>query len=414
MTAKNLPLGVIEPFPWGTQPIPVSGTGSSDTAVIDEAVMKAMREYGIVGTGVCVTRNEEIVYSRGFGYAELPCTPFLESTASRCGSLAKPVTALCAMLLVDRGKLDLDAPILSLLKEGGIVPRSVGTAQMDERIEEIRVRHLMDHTSGLPQSATYTAWREERNVAALHALDHPATGADVVADALGNTRLASVPGTQYQYANANFVLLARIIEVCSGMRFNDFLIRVAMACFGVAPEEIYVSRNQDRPWSAERGANEAAYYQTSQECYVSYLPTEQSKGRTFGEAYHGYATEASDGAGGIACTARGVGKILANLHSTNPALSPSAMGEILTPPDLYAQQPGFDAALSNFYSKGFNICFSGGRPYYSHGGMTNHCGGVIGHNAGYQFVAVSNWNHSQPPYVDSILGLPLAEVVARR
>lgn len=411
--ASDLPEGVIEPFHWGTQRIPVSGPGSPQTEVIDNAVIDAMRQYGIVGCGVCVVRNERIVYSRGFGYAELPQTPFLATTATRCGSVAKPITGLCALILADQGKLDLDSKILPILKEAGIVPKPVGVTQMDDRVSRITIRHLMDHTSGLPGGATYTAWRPNRNVSALHALDRVATSADVASDALGNMRLDSEPGTKYQYANANFVLLARVIEARSGRRFNDFLTRVAMPRFGLRAADIYVSRNQESPRSPSRGKNEATYYQTSSERYISYVPSEQPKGQVYGEAYHGYATEAADGGGGIACTAVGVGRIVANLHSATPAISPWAIRQILTPPDHYAGEPGFDPARSDYYSKGFNVRYSGGRPWLSHGGMTNHCGGVIGHNAGYQFVAVSNWNNARQPYVDAILDRALAESVAR-
>ncbi len=172
-------------------------------------------------------------------------------------------------------------------------------------MEQITIRHLMDHTSDLPRSATYTAWREDRNVASEHQINRPATEADVARDALGNTRLASDPGTKYQYANANFVLLARVVEAASGMGFNDLLNDCAMPKFGLTPDEIYVSRNQLGPERVARGANEAQYYQTSAERNVSFVSSEQAKGQTLGEAYHGYATEASDGAGGLACTAAG-------------------------------------------------------------------------------------------------------------
>ena len=313
--------GILDSFRWGERPIPVSESPSPSNSAIDKAVTEAMREYGIVGCGVCVVRGDAIVYAKGFGYAELPKTPFLTTTATRCGSLAKPVTALSALILSDQGKLDLDAEVLPILKEAGIVPRPLGGFKVDDRISRIKVRHLMDHTSGLPNATTYTAWRPGLNVAARQGLDHVATGADVVADGLGNALLDSDPGARYQYANANFVILARVIEARGKMPFNDYLTKVAMPKFGLKPDEIYVSRNQLGPDSPQRGQNEPAYYQTSSDRFVSFVPAERSQGRIYGEAYRGYTTEASDGGGGIACTALALGKILANLHSDKPALS---------------------------------------------------------------------------------------------
>ena len=408
----ELPDGVIKPFQWGTRQIPSSGSGSRATSVLDKAIVNAMRKYGIVGCAVCVVRGTTIGYAKAFGYAQLPDAPFRSTTASRCGSVSKPITGLCALVLADQGKLDLNAEILPILKGAGIVPRPVGDARVDERLSRITIRNLLDQTSGLPGGTTYTAWRPNRDVAALHGLDRVPTAADVVSDGLGSARLDFDPGTKFQYANANFVILARVIEANSGMPFGEFLTRVAMPKFGVKPDEIYVSLNQTGPDSPRRGKNEAAYYQTSDERFPSFDPAERPKGRVYGEAYRGYATEAADGGGGIACTALGVAKILAKLNSQKPGLSRKAISEIVTPPSHYAREPKFDPASSGFYSKGFDVRFSGGLPRLSHGGMTQHCGGVIGHNAGYQFVAVSNWNNARAPFVDAILDHAVAEAVS--
>jgi CubicO group peptidase (beta-lactamase class C family) len=251
------------------------------------------------------------------------------------------------------------------------------------------------------------------NVAVRQGLDHVATGADVVADGLGNVRLDSDPGTKHQYANANFVILARVIEARAQMPFHGWLASVAMPKFGLNPDEIYVSRNQLGPDSKQRGKNEPAYYQTSRDRFVSFVPAERSQGQIYGEAYRGYATEASDGAGGIACTALALGKILANLHSEHPALSKGALTEILTPPAHYIREPGFSPVSSGFYSKGFNIRWSGGRAWFGHSGMTQHCGGVIDHHSGHQYIAVSNWNNAGHPYVDVILGRALKDAVGK-
>jgi N-acyl-D-amino-acid deacylase len=405
--------GILDSFDWGERPLPVSEDSSPSNSAIDNAVMDAMREYKIVGCGICLTRREAIVYARGFGYAELPNKPFLPTTASRCGSLAKPVTALAALILSDQGKLDLDAEVLPILKEAGIVPWPLAGCEIDDRIYRIKVRHLMDHTSGLPNGSTYTAWRPGCDVAARHGLDHVATGADVAADALGNARLYSDPGTKFQYANANFVILARVVEARAKMAFNDYLTKVAVTRFGLKPEDIYVSRNQLGPDSNHRGANEAAYYQTSSDRFISFVPSERDRGKIYGEAYRGYTTEASDGAGGLACSAPSLGKLVANLHSDTPGLSKGAISEILTPPVHYTHEPGFDPASSNFYSKGFNVRFLGGRPGFGHSGMTQHCGGVIGHASGYHYIAVANWNNAGHPYVDAILGRVLKGVVEK-
>ena len=181
-----------------------------------------------------------------------------------------------------------------------------------------------------------------------------------------------------------------------------------------SPQTRYSSPKIRPPRPTSHGRkHEAAYYQISNERYCSFLPEDAGNGQTFGEAYRGYSTECSDGAGGIAISAEGLGRVLANLKSPQCVLSPKAVSEILTPPSHYASQPKFDPKSSNYYSKGFNVRYSGGVPWLSHGGMTNHCGGAIGHNAGYQFIVLSNWNNVGSPYVDQILDHAVAEAVAK-
>ncbi len=405
---EALPEGVIELYRWGAKRIPSSGDSLIATEVLDTAVIAAMRERGIIGCGVTVCRAGKALFRRGYGYAQLPDVPFLPSTASRCGSLAKPITSLCALLLMDRGILDLDsrvAPLLAAVK--------LKIAPVDVGVHAITVRHLMDHTSGLPGGATYTAWRPNRDLVRALGLARVPTGRDVAADALNTSHLEAAPGERFEYANANFVILARVIECVSMLTFNEFLTTVAMPQFGVHTDEVFVSRNQRSRRDPARGKTEAVYYQTSAERYGSFVPADSASGAVFGEAYRGYATEASDGAGGIAVSVNGISRILANLGSGRPSISQRAMQEVLTPPLHYLRELGFDRSRSEFYSKGFFVRYSGGVPWLSHSGMTNHCGGIIGYNAGYQFAAVSNWNNAGAPYVDQILNSALTEAVAR-
>ncbi len=258
---NTLPAGVIDPYQWADRQIPIHGKGAQGTEVVDAAVTEAMRMYGVVGCGVCVCKGDAVLYCKGFGYSELPSKPFLPSTATRCGSLAKPITSLCALLLMDMGALNLDEKVLPILASVGIVPQPI-----DDRVSQITVRELMDHTSGLPGGATYTSWRPNRNLIDELKLDRKPTSKDVVLDALNTSRLDSDPGAQYQYANANFVILARVIEARSKMRFNDFL--TIGGCPGSESTSQCHLRFQGSNLtrgSREREGRGAAYYQTSQE-----------------------------------------------------------------------------------------------------------------------------------------------------
>lgn len=406
------PAGVIAPYRWGQRRIPIGGENVPGESIVDLAVLEVMRKQGIVGCSVCITRGGEVAYLQSYGYAELPGTPFLPTTVTRCGGLSQAITALAALVLVDEGQLSLDTKLVPLLRNINVAPKPVAGAKVDERINAITVRDLMDHTSGLPGNATYTAWRPERNVAQLHGLTQTATANDVAADALGNFQLLFAPGTKYQPALANYVLLARAVEASCGMSFSEYLSRVVLPKLGVAAEEIYISRNQTAPDGPERGPNEAAYYQVGSERFGSFLPSEQGKGRVFGEAYGGLAPESSDGANGLACSVTGLARILTNINSAAPAIASKTLRQVVTPPKHYTTAPGFNPRTSAFFSKGFNVQPEEGKFWLAQGGSLAHCGGAIAHNAGYQFTVLSNWNHAGEPPVDVILTKAVAEAIA--
>lgn len=406
--ADELPPGVIAPYAWGQRAIPVSGQGGAGTETVDQAIVAAMREHGIVGCSVAVLRGSDVIYAKGFGFAELPDRTFLPTTTTRCGSIAKPITALCAMLLMDQGRLQRDEPVLPILRAAGF-----HISPIDTRMERITVRNLMDHTSGIPKGATYTSWRPGKDLISLLHLKRRPTAKDVVEHAWSTTRLAFDPGTKYSYSNTGFVTLARVVEAKAGMPFGEYLAKVAMPRFGIRNGEVHLSRDQLSPQDPARGKNEAAYYQTSEERYGSFLPEDAARGKVFGEAYRGMSSECSDGAGGIAASALGLAQLLSTLQSSSNPLSQQSIAAVLTPPSHYNQEAGFDPKRSQFMSQGFNVRYIGGRAWLSHGGMTNHCGGTIGYNAGYQFVVLSNWNAPSAPYVDSILGAVVAEAVTK-
>jgi len=82
------------------------------TAEIDRIVTEQMEMQQVPGMTVAVTENGHLVYSKAFGTADLENNvPIRTETLIRTGSIAKPLTAVAAMTLVETGKLDLDVPV---------------------------------------------------------------------------------------------------------------------------------------------------------------------------------------------------------------------------------------------------------------------------------------------------------------
>src|SRR5215475_8736456 len=81
-------------------------------ARIKRAVTTFMAASKVPGVSVAVVQDERLVWSAGFGMADLEnSVPATSQTLYRLGSISKPITAAAAMMLWERGKLDLDSPV---------------------------------------------------------------------------------------------------------------------------------------------------------------------------------------------------------------------------------------------------------------------------------------------------------------
>ena len=162
-----------------------------------------MRQRGIPGVAVGVVRAGEIVKLAGYGVATLdhdvPVTP---QTVFSIASVDKQFTALAVMLLVEEHKVSLDEPIGRYLAE---VPASWN---------EIRVRHLLTHTSGLGDAA--------QDVADGPRVYTRYTTRDLVEGIL-RTHPDPPPGTRWRYSGDGFLLLQLLVERVSGVEYHQFL-----------------------------------------------------------------------------------------------------------------------------------------------------------------------------------------------
>ena len=113
-------------------------------------------------------------------------------------SLTKQVTAACAALLVRQGRLDLESTLAAWLPE---LPPWAG---------EVRVRHLIFHTSGLPDVASYDDLERA-------GLDR--TTAGVVEALRACDRLEQKPGAEHRYSNAGYVCLGLVVARAAGLPF---------------------------------------------------------------------------------------------------------------------------------------------------------------------------------------------------
>lgn len=169
------------------------------------SVRRVMAERKIPSVAIAAARDGKIVWEEGFGWADrerkVAATP---TTMYSLASISKPVTGTGLMVLVQQGKVNLDAPANDYLKDAPLTAR-------EGRTVDATVRRVAEHTSGLPLH--YQFFYHDRSPA------RPTM--DEAIRRYGF--LAAPPGTQFTYSNLGYGVLERIIERVSGRSYDAFL-----------------------------------------------------------------------------------------------------------------------------------------------------------------------------------------------
>jgi len=193
-----------------------SRLGRDQTAKID-ALFAAFDRDGSPGYAIGVAKNGELVYARGYGRADLennvPITP---QTSFHLASLSKQFTGAAIALLILDGKLTLDTPVMTFIPEA----RKYG--------EDLRIKHLVYFTSGLPEY-----FLQPRKSSLPWFSFYYFTTDEAIETSLNADHLKFAPGSRWEYANIDYMLLARIAERASGMPFSDFLGQRVFAPLGM-------------------------------------------------------------------------------------------------------------------------------------------------------------------------------------
>ena len=177
-------------------------------AAIEEAqalVVAQQEELGIPGISAAVGIDGTIVWSEGFGYADLEHrVPSTATTLYRIGSVSKPVTATAVVQLVMAGALDLDAP----------VQRYVPT--FPEKEYPITTRQLAGHTAGIRhyQGNESVGEGQGHYSDVVHALS-----------IFGEDALLFEPGTRYSYSSYGWNLISAVVQAAAAERFLDYMQR---------------------------------------------------------------------------------------------------------------------------------------------------------------------------------------------
>ncbi len=184
----------------------VADTPAATLQELDARIGNLLANSRVPGASVALIEGGRLVWAKGYGYSDLARrTPVTADTVFRAGSISKSFTAIGVIMLVEEGKLSLEAPLRSLLPE-------VRFENPWEATDPVRLVHVIEHTAGLDDLAFSGYLLEGSHLPLARTVEM-----------LGPYRSRWRPGTLMSYSNPGPVIAGLAIEKASGQRFEDFM-----------------------------------------------------------------------------------------------------------------------------------------------------------------------------------------------
>ncbi|MES2323615.1 MAG: serine hydrolase domain-containing protein [Pseudomonadota bacterium] len=224
-------------------PVSTSPPGQAANAAVDDFIQAELAAKNIPGLALAVIQNGKVVYSKGYGYADLARKiPVTTEQRFQIGSITKQFVATAVMILVDEGRIGLDQKIGSYL--GSVPPQW----------QEMTVRHLLNHSSGLKEN-TYFPGLDSHG---------PYSSEQMLATLKGDPPIFA-PGSSWAYSNPGYELLGILIEKVTGKFYGDFIEDRIFVPLGMTSARVIDSidtNNSATGYVRKGSANEAQYLAT--------------------------------------------------------------------------------------------------------------------------------------------------------
>jgi CubicO group peptidase (beta-lactamase class C family) len=200
------------------------------------ALQPLVDQHSLVGAVTVVANRDKVLDLEAVGYSNLETKKPIQTTdLFWIASMGKAMAASTVMMLVDDGKLSLDDPVEKYLPE--FSGQQVKTTQNGQPAlvapdRPILIRDLLSHTSGLPFSVP---------------LESPTLDLSPLAErvrAYAKTPLNNQPGAHYDYSNAGINTAARVVEVVSGEKYEDFLSERLLKPLGMVDTTFFPTHEQ--------------------------------------------------------------------------------------------------------------------------------------------------------------------------
>jgi CubicO group peptidase (beta-lactamase class C family) len=279
-----------------------TGVAEPALAGCDAAVQEFMSRWNIPGASVAISKDGRLVYARGFGHADLARTePMRPAHLLRVASVSKPVTAVAILKLAEEGKVALNHRVFG--PEGYLRGAYYTDVIQDQRIYDITVRQLLEHTGGWNRNVAVDNQPSSDpidfplHVAQVMGSSNPVADSTLVRFVLSRG-LNFTPGSRFAYSNMGYLVLGKIIEQVTGQPYAAWVQQNLLLPAGV--QEAHLGRNL----LADKQEREAEYFSKSsrESCYGT--------GQRVPMPYGGWNLEAMGAHGGWLFSARDLVRLM--------------------------------------------------------------------------------------------------------
>lgn len=195
--------------------VPATARYQSVASILAPEIERELARKGIPAISIALVDDQQIVWARGFGLAHVKdSVPATAETIHRVGSVSKLFTDIGIMQLVERGQIDLDAPVTRYLPDFKPL-NPFGTP--------ITLRQLMSHRAGLLREPPVGNYFDDRG----------SSLSEMVAS-LNGRELIYAPTTRLKYSNAAIATVGYVLERLQGRPFADYLKTAVLAPIGMS------------------------------------------------------------------------------------------------------------------------------------------------------------------------------------
>ncbi len=292
------------------------------TRQVDILMKSFMEKFQVIGATVAITKDDSLVYAKGFGYANEETGEMVQpGHLFRIASVSKLITAVAILKLYEQKILDLDDTVFG---PEGILNEKEFLGYKDKRVEKITIGDLLNHTGGWSRKKGDPMFNSLYIARKLHA--DPPADLDMVIRWVLSQPLSFEPGTTYSYSNFGYAVLGKIIQKKTGVPYEDYVVMNILRPLGINDMHIGHSHYYDK------FPNEVRYYEPAGS---SNVPEINGSGRMVPKAYGGDNIELLGAAGGWVASAPELAKLISVIdgYRGKPDILKEETIRMMTDPD---------------------------------------------------------------------------------